>query len=195
MLVAAGAALVVVAGLASYVGFTNLGNTVEVLVTSAAVSRGEVVEAADLTTLQLSGGQTSPAITVDRTAEVVGQVATVDLPAGSLVTTETIAATVPVEAGSSVVGLSLTPAQLPSTPLTPGDRIRIVSTPVAQGEPPAEPPLTIEAVVFTTRQDDRTGTTIVDVVVPETIAADVAARAATGRVSIVLDSLDNGGNS
>ncbi|MGO2112755.1 MAG: SAF domain-containing protein, partial [Pseudoclavibacter sp.] len=115
------------------------------------------------------------------------QHAAVDLAAGSLLTTSSMQAALPLDPGTSIVGIAVSTAQVPATGLRAGDRVRLVSTPVAQGEPPTEPPPTIDAVVFATRPDDRTGGLVVDVVVPDSIAAEVAARAATGRLAIVLD--------
>lgn len=78
-------------------------------------------------------------------------------------------------------------SQLPSSRLAAGDAVRLVDTPVAQGEPPTSDPQTFDATVFTTTYDEANQTWIVDVVVPEREAASIAARAATQRVSIVLD--------
>ena len=47
--------------------------------------------------------------------------------------------------------------------------------------------VTIEATVVGVNRVEETGETVVDVSVPEAEAADLAARAATGRVALVLD--------
>ena len=179
--------LVLVAAIASYAGFTAISTTTTVLVTAVDVARGEVIERTDLAAIEVAAGQATGTVPATRASEIVGQFATVDLPAGALVLGTTVHSTLPLEPGTSVVGVSLTAAQLPTTALRAGDRIRLVSTPIAQGEPPTQAPLTIAATVFATRLDERTGATIVDVVVPTETAADVAARAATGRVAVVLD--------
>ena len=69
-----------------------------------------------------------------------------------------------------------------------GDRIRVVATPGAQGEFTNEPPVTIPAVVVGVRAQVDTGVSVVSVQVPEGRAAELAARAATGNVAVVLDS-------
>ena len=89
--------------------------------------------------------------------------------------------------GESLVGISLTPAQMPSEPLFGGDVVRIVTTPGDQGEVTDKEPVTIEATVVGVSRVEETGETVVDVSVPEAEAADLAARAATGRVALVLD--------
>lgn len=186
-LILAGVALAIVGGLGSWWYASSIGNTVTVLVTSTAVTRGEQIETADLTTLEIAGGQASDAITAARSTEVVGQVATVDLPAGSLITSDNIGGGLTVESGQSIVGVALTAAQMPSHPLAAGDAVRIVDTPIAQGDPPQTTPQSYEATVFTSKYDDATSQWIVDLVVPQGRAADIAARSATGRIALVLD--------
>lgn len=186
VLVAVGTLLILVAALASYLTFANLSNTISVVVTTGHIARGEAIEATDLGSMEIARGQVTSAITVAEAASIVGQYATVDLPPGSLITSATVQATLPIEPGMSIVGVAVTAGQLPSTGLTPGDRIRLVSTPVTQGEPPESTPESIDAVVFAVRPDERGGV-VVDVLVPSPTAPDVAARAATGRIAIVLD--------
>jgi hypothetical protein len=77
---------------------------------------------------------------------------------------------------------------LPAQPLRAGDRIRIVDTPVSQGEPPATTPASIAGLVVSVSEPDQAGVTVVDVTVPSARAADLAARVATGRIALVLDS-------
>jgi hypothetical protein len=190
-LIALGVALVIIGGLATWYLTQAVSDTETVLTTSSAVSRGEQITADDLTTIEIAGGQNVDAFTAAQAQTAIGQVALVDLPAGSLVTPDNIGETIAIENGQSIVGVALTTAQLPSYPLAAGDTVRIVETPVAQGEPPATTPATFEAVVFTTRFDEATGQTIVDLIVPESRAADIAARAATGRIALVVDA---GGN-
>ena len=186
-LVAAGVVLVLVAGLASYSTMTAVSNTVAVVVAIGHIAKGEVLEAGDLGSIEIAGGQTTSAVPVAQAASLVGQHASVDLPPGALITSSSVQTSLPIEAGHSVVGLSVSTAQVPATPLRAGDRIRIVSTPLAQGEPPVEAPQTQAAIVFGVRDDERNGGYVVDVVVPSTIAPAIAARAATGRIAIVLD--------
>ena len=93
-----------------------------------------------------------------------------------------------VDAGKSIVGVALTSAQMPSQPLAAGDSVRLVDTPVPQGDPPQQTPQTFTAKVFAVRYDDKNARWIVDLVVTKDKAADIAARAATGRVALILDS-------
>lgn len=184
-----GIVLVLISVLGVWYVVSNVSRTVTVLTTSASIDRGQEITQADLTTINIAGGQSTDAILANQAADVIGKVAAVDLPAGSLVTSANILDTLPVPAGDSIVGIALNQSQLPSYPLASGDKVRLVDTPVAQGEPPAEDPMTFDATVFTTKFDEKNQVWIVDLIVPNREAAAIAARAATQRVSIVLDSV------
>jgi len=183
--------LVIIGGLTSWYLIQGVSDTETVLVTDTAVARGEEITAEDLTTIEVAGGQDLDAFTASQSQSVVGQIALVDIPAGSIVTSGNVGEAIAIENGESIVGVALNTSQLPSYPLAAGDVVRIVETPVSQGEPPATTPATFEAVVFTTRFDEATSQTIVDLIVPESRAADIAARAATGRIALIVDA---GGN-
>lgn len=188
LMVAAGLALAVVCGLGAWFLFSTVGTTVTVLTVRDEVPRGEPIVAEDLTTLQIASGQTTNALPAARAREVIGQIAMVDLPAGTVVTSANIGDTLTVAGGDSIVGVALTTAQMPSQQLAAGDVVRLVDTPIAQGEPPATPPQTFTATVFAVRPDEQNSRLIVDLVVNRSEAPDIAARAATGRVALILDS-------
>jgi hypothetical protein len=70
-----------------------------------------------------------------------------------------------------------------------GDPVRIVDTPVTQGDPPSSKPASIAATIVAVQFDDVSGNTLVAVSVEKFKAAGLAARAATGRVALVLDAI------
>ena len=77
---------------------------------------------------------------------------------------------------------------LPAIPLKTGDDVRVVQTPGAQGQVGEVSPVTIAAkVVAVTRSQDGQFA-LVDLLVSADAAPDLAARAATGKVAVVLDS-------
>ena len=86
----------------------------------------------------------------------------------------------------TVVGIGLASGMLPAEPLLAGDHVRIVETPGQQGEVVTSP-VVMEAVVSRVTVLE-TGDTLVDVLVPTEKSAELAARAATGRVALVLES-------
>jgi hypothetical protein len=168
-----------------------------VIVVVNPVARGDVIEQDDLAIadLPLSPSTLTP-VPQGRINQIRGkQRATVDLLPGQLLTPESFAPDVEPTEGKSIVGVSLSANQMPaSTELKAGDRVRIVETPVAGGEPPVEDPLAIEAIVRSTIPSDLGDQTVIDVEVDSADAAGLAARAATGRVALILDSLADDGN-
>ena len=107
--------------------------------------------------------------------------------AGTLLSEQQVAENLVPGEGESLVGVSLTPAMMPSEPLYAGDTVRIVSTPGDQGE------VTRDAGHDRghrgrrqpgggDRGDRRQRRR------PDEKAPDLASRAATGRVALVLDS-------
>jgi hypothetical protein len=88
----------------------------------------------------------------------------------------------------SVVGVALPAMLLPGEPLRAGDQVRVVATPGQQGEVTDGEQRYITATVVGVYPDADSGQTVVSVQVPYDQAAELAARAATGKVAIVLDS-------
>ncbi len=163
------------------------GHTTEVLAVRTLVHRGEVIDRDDLMVVRVSldpAVRTVPAAQADA---VAGQRAALDLAAGGLLTPGDLAAMVVPARGMSVVGIGLAPGMLPAEPIAPGDAVRVVQTPGQQGEV-AGTPVTIPATVVGVHPSEAGDQTIVDVLVPSEAAADLAARAATGKVALVLDS-------
>jgi len=185
---AAGVALVAVGALGAAWLTQVVGGTVAVVAVVRDVAPGEVVRAADLTVAEVSLDPALSPVPATRLSSMVGQRAAVALTAGSLRPDVAVTATVVPTEGRSLVGVALTAAQLPAEPLQAGDRVRIVDTPTAQGEPPTTAPATIAGEVASSVGPDDTGLTVVNVTVPAGQAADLAARVATGRVALILDS-------
>ena len=181
------AALVAAGALGTAYAFTSVNDTQEVLVVANDIKRGETIEAGDLSVVRVSVDPALSPVAGSQKAELEGSRAAVDLWAGTLLTEQAVTDSLVPGEGESLVGISLTPGQMPSEPLYGGDVVRIVTTPGDQGEVTDEEPVTIEAVVVGVSRVEETGETVVDVSVPEREAADLAARAATGRVALVLD--------
>jgi hypothetical protein len=121
-------------------------------------------------------------------SSLVGQRAAMDMAAGSLITGENVTKKVLPAEGMSVVGVALPPSLMPGEALLAGDRVRIIATPGQQGDVGQEPPASIAATVVGLYPNAENGQTVVSLEVPEGQAAELAARAATGKVALVLDS-------
>ncbi len=184
---AAGVALVAVGALGAAYLTQVVGDTARVVAVARDVQPGEMIKRADLTVADVSTDPALRPVPANRLSDLVGQRAAVTLAAGSLLTDAAVTEKVLPAAGQSLVGVALQPAQLPAEPLRAGDHIRIVDTPASQGEPPRTTPQTTPGVVVSTAGPDDRGQTIVNVTVPDGQAADLAARVATGRIALILD--------
>jgi len=188
MLIVASIAAICLGALLAVWAYTATTTAREVVAVRAVVQRGEVIDHEDLMVVRVGldpALKTVPAASID---SLVGQRAATDLPAGGLVTAGSVTRSVLPAKGSSIVGISLPPALLPGEPLRAGDNVRIVATPGQQGEVPEGPQRSIAATVVSARASAETGQTVVSVQVPHEQAAELAARAATGKVVLVLDS-------
>ncbi|WP_298462063.1 SAF domain-containing protein [uncultured Cellulomonas sp.] len=190
-MVGLGVALIALGSLAAVLVVGRLSNSVDAVALTREVPRGTVITAQDLTIVDLpstaSALQPVPAAQID---EVIGQYAATDLFPGALLTPQATTTALTPPSGQSVVGVALTAAQRPTIDLRAGDRVRIVETPITQGDPPAQTPPTLPATVVAVSPTDA-DTVIVNVAVGTQDAADLAARAATGRVALILDSLED----
>jgi len=163
-------------------------SSVEVVVAKSTVPRGAVIAPGDVAIARVSLDPTVDSIPASQLSTVVGKRAALDIAAGGLLTPADIASeTVPAK-GETVVGLSLVNGMLPAIPLEAGDQVRVVQTPGAQGQVGDTPPVTISAAVVAVTRSSDGQTTLVDLLVRADAAPDLAARAATGKVAVVLDS-------
>ncbi|MFT4217428.1 MAG: SAF domain-containing protein [Micropruina sp.] len=180
-------ALVVLGGLLGLAMWTLSSTSTEVVAVRAAVDRGELIAADDLVVARVV---VDPSLRVVPAADLqglVGQRAVRDLGPGTLLSPDQVGPDVIPGVGQTIIGVAVGVGRLPAEPLRPGDRVRLVETSPDQGQP-AEKPASVEAVVHGVSLPGPDGVTVVvDVVVPYTLAARVADRAAIGRVAIVLD--------
>lgn len=192
-LIALGVVLVVVLFLGFMAALNSSGQSIQVLALAAAVDRGEQIGPDDLTTVEVPADTGLEVFDASQIEDIVGQYATVDLLPGSTLTTAAVTTRLTPEPGYSVVGVALSTTQLPARDLAAGDQVRIVDTPPAQADPPSETPNTLPATVLTTTPAaDGSPTIIIDLLVPEEDAPALAARATTGRIALVIDTVQAG---
>jgi hypothetical protein len=176
-----------VGGLITYFGLSGNGQQT-VLVVKDGLQRGQEITSGSLTTINIAADAGNGAVPAVQSSTVIGQKAIVDLPRGSLITTNNIGSNLGIADGSSVVGVGLTSAQTPSRPLQAGDKVRIVRTPT-QGGQIDQKVTPVTGVVDSTKFDDMKGLTIVDVIVATAAAQDVVAWSASGNAGLILDPL------
>jgi hypothetical protein len=165
--------------------WVSASSGVDVVVVRKPVDRGAVISADSLGTVRVSvdpGLKTVPAVDLQ---SLVGKRAASDLSAGALVTPGQVTDAVVPAAGQSLVGVPVAPGLMPSEGLRPGDPVRLVQTPGQSGDVSGSP-VTISGTVSAVTPGDTQ--TVVDVLVSSDQAAELAARAATGKVAVVLDS-------
>lgn len=187
-LLGAGVAVTAVGCLLGAWAWSATTDTEEVLAARSTIHRGELITAEDLQRVRISGDPALAPLPASAYDDIVGQRAALDITAGGLLTSDSTTDDPMPPMGRSVVGISLTPAQVPALPLHGGDSVRIIVTPGDNGAVPANAPEFTAAEVVDTRLDEITGNTVVNVLVPHAEAGALAARAATGNVALVLDS-------
>jgi flagella basal body P-ring formation protein FlgA len=188
VLVAASVAAVCLGALLGVWAWTSTSNTHEVVAVRHTIARGETISRDALMTVQVGVDPGLKVLPGGRLAGLVGQRAAMDMSAGSLVTEEDVAAKVVPGQGMSVVGVGLPRSLMPGEALRPGDQVRVIATPGAQGVVTEGQQVAITASVVGLYPNADNGQTVVAVEVPQERAAELAARSATGKVAIVLDS-------
>jgi hypothetical protein len=186
-IIGAAIALIIVMALLFVWILQSQGRSETVFAVKGDIARGHIFEVDDLTAVQIPEGEPIPHFLTTQQGDVIGKTAVVDIPAGSLVVPKAISSGAGLPDDQSLVGMSLNNSQLPPYPLTNGDKVRIVSTPANQAEVPKETPQAVSASVVSTEKDTVSGQTLVAVMVPKADAPILAAKAATGRVALILD--------
>jgi len=179
-----GIGLVLLAGLGAALAYRSLGTGHDVVAVRQTVHRGEVIETKDLMTVRIGIDPALHPLAGDQMSAAVGKRAAWDLPAGGVVTQDALTTQVIPPSGSSLVGVSMTPAQMPSEPLRSGDRVRLVAVPKQGTGADAE---TIAGTVVSSHGSARGDSTIVDVEVPVAEAPTWATYAARGEVALTLE--------
>jgi hypothetical protein len=158
---------------------------VPALAAASGIERGDVIDSSDVRIVYVSSDGALARLDSSQLSRVVGHVALVDLPEGTLLTSSVVAEAAAVNAGDGVVGLALDPGAYPARGLAPGDRVNVVRTAdVADLE--AEPTvITRNATVFAIEElsSDRL---LVSILTSEGDAGAVAASAGAGGLRLVL---------
>jgi hypothetical protein len=186
LMLALGLALVAVGALTSVWLVSSASQRVPVLVLARDVPYGAPITAADLTTTDVSVDPNVATIPASELDTVVASVAATTLSAGSLLSRAELTAAAPPAAGQVLVGVAIPATRMPAGGLAPGDRVLVVDTPAAEADPSAVAPATIPATVVRVGGMDVNGVTVVDVTVATGDGPALAARAATGRIAVVV---------
>ena len=165
--------------------WTSSSAATEVVAVRASVERGHLIAATDLTTVRVTldpSLQTVPAAGLE---SLVGKRAVTDLAAGTLVAPGQVSDAVVPGAGLAVVAVPIAAGLIPAEPLQAGDTVRLVQAPAQGGEVTGAPTEITATVLNVTPGDTET---VVDVLVADGRAGELAARAASGDLALVLAS-------
>ncbi|MEU1623121.1 SAF domain-containing protein [Streptomyces sp. NPDC005722] len=199
-LIALSVALIAAGGLSGAVLYSSSGHRTAVVVIARDVQVGARISEADLATASIALDPAVRSVKASRASGLVGQRAATDLKAGSLLAPAQVTAQSLIGPGEQLVGVSVKLSQLPATPLVPGQKLLIVSTPDPNAAPGRNAsngdgstpengaqPVTLSAkVVAVGRPAAATGAVVVDVAVPAAEGPALAARVATGNVALVV---------
>ena len=96
-----------------------------VLVVSRDLSRGDVIDETDLSTVSLTSASDIALLPASVAAEVVGMRTTVDIESGSPLTSAQVSAASELRPGEGLVGLTIAPGESPDE-LSSGDAVRLL---------------------------------------------------------------------
>jgi SAF domain-containing protein len=187
-LLAAGIAIVTTGALAAAWLVSATSNTIEVIRVQRPITAGQTIAREDLAVATINAGTGLATVPRDRASDIIGKRAAISLLPGQLITDSAVADQLVPATGQSMLGVTVDAAHIPSEPLEAGDVVDIVSTPNEGDDPPTEAGDSITATVVSVSAIPDTDRTVVNVVVPAAQAHTLAARAATGRVAIVVTS-------
>lgn len=164
-----------------------------VLAASREISAGSTISVSDLRRVDVSTGGGVATVPAGESDRVVGKVARITIPAGGLLSAAQVSDTSPLGAGEAVVGVVLSPGELPTTDLRVGDRVEVMSVDNTNGSGSTSASGVSGAVtvasVFGVEQSSADGSgqsTDVSLLVSQRSAGQVAAAAGAGRVRLLL---------
>lgn len=196
--IALGVALAAAGGVMTATIVARTGDRVAVLAVGQNVPVGSTITAQDLTVAHVAPDSALSPIRASDQPSVVGQVAAIGLPAGSLLVRTDITPTEVPAAGQQLVGVAVNPGQLPARPLTAGDKVLVVQTPGdfsgSDGGTITRSVPTIPATVLDVSPPESDGTVVVDLLVASAQGPQVTAIASTGHVALI-EQPSNGGSS
>lgn len=169
----------------------SAGDRVDVLAVARDVPAGQQIRAEDLTTAALPEDPALQPVKASEKDSVIGRRATAPLHRGELLASSQIHGGKTLPDGQELVAVEVQRGAAPSDALAPGDQVKVISTPGKDEAAPASgskstPPAEIEAQVVKVGAPNASGAVVIQVAVAGTDSTQLAARAATGRVAIVL---------
>lgn len=178
-------AVVLVVGGGLLVGLLvqSASDRTSVLVAANSLAPGQLIQESDLRVVEVGVDGAASLVPASSRDSVVGQVAVVGIPEGTLLSPGQLAVDGGIEEGSVVVGALLGPGELPVPTLRSGDVVELVAVSGGQG---ADQESLGRGSVFSTAPGTQTGTVFVSLVVDEAIAEQAADVSAQQRLRLLL---------
>lgn len=173
-----GALLALVGGVLGWLAYTGAARGEPVAALARAVPFGTTITAQDLREVTIPAGSTLRAVGWADRQNVIGLVATTDLPADQLLSPDATAPARLPSTGDAIVGLPVGSGRLPAAGLAPRDRVAVLR--------PDSPGVPVRATVLGVGDPDASGRRTVDLLVPETAVEALAAAASDDRTLLVL---------
>lgn len=186
-----GVALMVGFALAAVLWQMSATDKAPALALLAPVTRGQVIKASDIGFVYLASDDQIAHLAPSDSAKVISRVAVGDFPAGTLLTSGSVAPELAIAPNEGVVGLALEPGQIPAAQLRPGDLVNVIAGPTEGAATAATFAsqtglLASRAVVYAVGDLGTQGRRFVSVKLAEPDANRVAAAAERAPVRLVL---------
>jgi hypothetical protein len=178
--------LIALGGLGSAFAVTSVRATGSYLAVARDVPVGAVLNADDVMTVEVAGGQGLSPVPADKINEVVGKRASVSLTPGTLLTMEQLTDQPLLGPDQQQVALGLKISEVPAKELRPGDKVLLFSTPNRNASGSTAPGTRFEATVIDTATPDNNNVVLYVALAAKDTPA-VVALADQGRVAVVLD--------
>jgi hypothetical protein len=172
--------------LAFVVLWMNAGDRKPVLAMADDVAAGQIIEQDDLKVVRVSADSGVTLIASSAMDQVVGQPATSNLLAGSLLVPEAVGSDDGLDQGTTVIAIPVPRTEIPSDELETGDRLVLYRTPANNGGEQAEAEIMGEGRVFSVDAgDDGSGSDIrISITVDESLAPEIANAVAQDRIYV-----------
>ncbi len=170
--------------LAFVVLWMNAGDRKPVLALNNDVAAGQIIEADDLKVVRVSADAGVELVASSASDDVVGQPATTNLLAGSLLVAEAVGSDDGLAQGTTVIAIPVPRTRIPSDDLETGDRLTLYRTPDGSGEAVASEVIG-EGRVFSVDDSDDSGSDVrISVTIDESLAPEITSAVAQDQIYV-----------
>ena len=178
--------LIALGGLGAAFAVTSVRATGSYLAVARAVPAGTVLDAGDLVSVQVAGGQGLRPVPAGRLDTVVGKRAAVTLTPGTLLTMAQLTDKPLLGPGQQQISLGLKTSEVPARQLHPGDRVLLVSKPTKNAQTISSSSR-FEGTVIDMTRNGNNDEVVLYLALAARDVAPVVVLAADSRVAVVLN--------